>query len=310
LRTREDPVDGPDTEYSGIHQAIFQLLKTAPVKPAWLSVLSDLLMSLDFRHVAQPQNLSGVLSRWAATPGKGEGYYTYVEQKDELRCLIAAIYGRGFSAKASDVALRCAFYGKGALTKRDMEGGYKRDGNVYLLAAVFNEHIYSHSDLRKLLEDQVGFSDLKPRYEKNLKLMPASSILMKSGASPMMALGYMWRVLVNVFYIAVVLYVFNKLQGRSEAIITVAILGLIYVTIRSIAIWQGIGLTSGLKVIESDLIRLRELAHDEHARSRWDASKAESEALSRGRNKLFIDGFFLSIVSIICLFVLFGELGR
>jgi hypothetical protein len=132
----------------------------------------------------------------------------------------------------------------------------------------------------------------------------------KSGAFPMVALGYAWRVLINMFYVVVVLYVFDKLHGRPEAIITVAVLGLIYVTIRSIAIWQGIGLTSGLKAIESDLIRLRELAHDEHARSRWDASKAESEVVSRVHNKLLIDGFFLSIVSIICLFVLFGELGR
>ena len=71
----------------------------------------------------------------------------------------------------------------------------------------------------------------------------------------MVALGYTWRVLINVLYIAVVLYVLDKLQGRPEAI-TVAILGLIYVAIRSIAIGQGLGLANSLKIIEADLIRL------------------------------------------------------
>jgi hypothetical protein len=124
------------------------------------------------------------------------------------------------------------------------------------------------------------------------------------------AFGYGWRVLVNVFYVAVVLYVFDKLQGRSEAIVTVAVLGLIYVTIRSIAIGQVIALANSLKVIEADLIRVRELVRDEYARDRLEASKADSEVFSRERNKLFIDGFFLSIVSIICLFALFSQLGR
>jgi hypothetical protein len=220
------------------------------------------------------------------------------------------------SAKASDVALRCAFYGKGELTKKDMVAGYKRDGGVYLLAAMFNERVYSRWELRKLFEDQIEFSDLEPKYQANLKVInpTASSLAMPREhfeASPtMVAIGYAWRVLINVFYVGVVLYVFDKLQGRSEAIITVAVLGLIYVTIRSTAIGQGIGLTSGLKVIEADVIRLRELAHDEHARSRWNASKTESVVINRERNKLFIDGFFLSIVSIICLVVLFGELAK
>jgi hypothetical protein len=330
LRTKDDSDVGPDMGHYGIHQAIFRLLETAPVKPVWLRTLYDLLINLDFRHVAHPENLDSALSRWAAMPDKTkdgksfEGYYTNEELKDEFRCLIAALYGRGFrksrmilhgSANARDIALRCAFYGKGELTKKEMEAGYKRDGGVYLLAATFNERVYSHWELRKVFEDQIGFSDLEPKYQNNLKLInpTASSMAMpreKSRVSPMVALGYAWRILINILYIAVVLYVFDKLQGHSEAIITVAVLGLIYVTIRSMAIGQGIGLTSGLKVIESDLIRLRELACDEHARERWDASKAEAEVLNRARNKLLIDAFFLTIVSIICLVVLFGELGK
>jgi hypothetical protein len=125
------------------------------------------------------------------------------------------------------------------------------------------------------------------------------------------ALGYTWRVLVNVFYVAVVLYVFDKLHGRTETI-TVAVLGLVYVTIRGIAIWQGVGLSNSFKMMDADFTRIRELLGDEqHAHDRREAAKTGSKSLDRERNKLiFIDGIFLSIIGIICLLVLFTELGR
>lgn len=123
----------------------------------------------------------------------------------------------------------------------------------------------------------------------------------------MVALGYAWRVLANVFYVAVVLYVFDRLHGRPEAI-TVAVLGLVYVTFRSIAIGQASGLTGALKIIEADLIRIRELLNDEHAETRWEGAREDAKNMERMRIKLYIDGFFLSIVSLICLFVLFVAL--
>jgi hypothetical protein len=348
LNTNEDDEHGPDMGHYSIHKAIFRLLETAPVDVHWLRVLYELLMNLDFRQVAHPDKIDGVISRWATLVDRVEGgepfegYYTNVGLKDEFRCLIAALYGRGFSknkvilhgsATAPDIALRCAFYGKADLTKKDMEVSYERDSSAYVLAVIFNERIYSHPELRKFFEeDQLAFTDLERKYQDNLKLVKqgratddlikppetisssvairASTTSTESGASWMGSLGYTWRVLLNVFYVAVVLFVFDKLQGRSEVIITVAILGLIYVTIRSIAISQGMGLANALKVIESDLIRLRELVRDEHASDRWEASNADSKALSRERYKLFIDGLSLSVVSIICLWVLFVSLGR
>jgi hypothetical protein len=56
-----------------------------------------------------------------------EGNYTNVGLKDEFRCLIAALYGRRLSkygsANAPDVTVRCQFYGRDALTKKDVEAG-------------------------------------------------------------------------------------------------------------------------------------------------------------------------------------------
>jgi hypothetical protein len=95
LRTNEDSEAGPDMGHYRIHKAIFRLLEIAPVEPVWLRVLYDLLLNLNFIDVARPENLNGVLTRWAAMPDKAEdgelfeGYYTNVGLKDEFRCLIA-----------------------------------------------------------------------------------------------------------------------------------------------------------------------------------------------------------------------------
>jgi hypothetical protein len=121
------------------------------------------------------------------------------------------------------------------------------------------------------------------------------------------ALGYIWRVLVNLFYVAIILYVFEKLNGRHETTVLVAVLGLIYVTIRSIAIAQGHGLIEITKGLRGELLRVRELLHDEsiedHKRELTEAFEVVDRAMIKG----YIDGFFLGIVSLICLFVLFSE---
>jgi len=124
----------------------------------------------------------------------------------------------------------------------------------------------------------------------------------------MKVLGYVWRVLVNLFYVAIVLYVFAKLQGRHDTIILVAVLGLIYVTIRSIAIGQGHGLIGMAKSLTVDLMRIRELLRDEFIEDRRLSFKDDVEVADRLIIKAYIDGFFLGIVSLICLVVLFAEL--
>ena len=54
------------------------------------------------------------------------------------------------------------------------------------------------------------------------------------GAITLKIVGYIWRVLTNLLYLAVVLYALDQLHGRTETL-TISTLGLIYVTIRTIA---------------------------------------------------------------------------
>jgi hypothetical protein len=108
-----------------------------------------------------------------------EGNFTSLPMTQELRCYIAALYGRGFansysvqfgSPTAKDIALRCAYYARGSLTKKDMEAGYERDKDVYLFAASFNSSIITNRKLRQLFEEeQFGGSVLYLKHFAALK---------------------------------------------------------------------------------------------------------------------------------------------
>jgi hypothetical protein len=187
LITNEDDDFMPDMGHYGIHRAIFRLLEIAPVDIHWLRVLYGLLDHLDFRQVAHPETIKTVLSRWAQLDDKidgkpMEGYFTSLSIKDEFRCLIAALYGRTWSNNksavqgslwAADVAMRCAYYGNAELSAIKMRAGYKRDRNVYVFAAMYNDNIFSNHKLRKLFEKkQLAWagSGLSRRYLKNFEL--------------------------------------------------------------------------------------------------------------------------------------------
>jgi hypothetical protein len=145
--------DSPDLGFMGIQSAIFRLLEIAPVTIKWVWVLYALLDKLAPQQVATPEKIDHVLARWATlddrhSDGKViEAYHTSLSIKDEFRCLVAALYGRGFvnnafvvhgSLGARDVALRCAYYGKADITANEMKAGYKRDKEVFVFAVLVN----------------------------------------------------------------------------------------------------------------------------------------------------------------------------
>ena len=187
LKTRKDTEDMPDMGLYGIHKAIFSMLETAPVERLWLNRLWDFLGHLDFQDVASPERIEHVLFRWAElddrdSEGKpSEGFRTTLPLKDEFRCEIAALYGRGFegdhavqigSPKAKDVALRCAYYGKGDMTAKEMKAGFKRDGDAFTFAVLFNPKIYFRRELQQLVEEEfLAGNELWSLYERHKALV-------------------------------------------------------------------------------------------------------------------------------------------
>jgi len=116
-------------------------------------------------------------------------------------------------------------------------------------------------------------------------------------------LSYAWRVVSNALQLLVVLYVFSRLNVRFE-IIVISVLGLIYVSIRSIGylllrVLRNIALASA-----KEFAFLHKWAGEDVS---WrELEVAESEAgLTHITTKEGIDGVTLFCISLVCLYNLF-----
>jgi hypothetical protein len=174
--------EDPDLGHFRIQRTIFGLLERAPANGLWLHTLYELFDSLDPRLVASTDKIDHILERWAPITipldSKGRpwgGYWTSAPLLDEFRCMIAALYGRGYrdhksvilgSANASDAAVRCAYYGNARLSAKEMSEGYKRDSDLFTFAALYNDSIYLNRELRTLLETEYLSGDLVHKYRR------------------------------------------------------------------------------------------------------------------------------------------------
>lgn len=173
LITNKDYPEDPDLGYWNIHRAFITMLASVPTTEYWLSTLRQMLDRFDPGDLPSPEEpITPILERWAQAPvsekDRSSGYFTALSRRDEFRCLIAAIYGRHYyrekddkftssilgSPDSPDVVLRCAYYGKAQLTEKEMEDGFFRDEDVYLLAVLYNDSVYYKPALRKLLEEE------------------------------------------------------------------------------------------------------------------------------------------------------------
>lgn len=120
-------------------------------------------------------------------------------------------------------------------------------------------------------------------------------------------LGYLWTIAVNCFYLFIILAVFDKLHHRPEVVI-VAILGLIYVLIRGLGIGLSIYISVSMLQFNKQLQHIRLLLNDPSADAEAEELREAEERENKRWPKLYINMFFLSITSLICLFVLWSEL--
>jgi hypothetical protein len=120
------------------------------------------------------------------------------------------------------------------------------------------------------------------------------------------ALGYTWRIIGNVFYVLVVLFVFAHIAERDIKIV-VAVLGLIYVTIRWIALGQFFAYAPMLIGLVKSVDELKEAAGIPRLGTAEEYEEVDAQ-LKTTKVKAYIDGVFLSVISLICLFALFSAL--
>lgn len=119
-------------------------------------------------------------------------------------------------------------------------------------------------------------------------------------------LGYIWRVAFNLFYLLVVVVVLFDIRDPSEKAI-ISVLGLLYVTIRSIAISQGLA-TAG--IISAFQRQIDQIQFRVDGTFEMPDRSEELSYVETVRIKIYIDGVFLSIIGLVCLFAFFTAHNR
>lgn len=185
LLTREDTNDGPDMGHYYIQKDIFGMLEAVPTSKEWVRVLRWLLECLDPENTANPDDITAVLERWKLNengqedePEKKLYTVTGLTEREELRCLISAIYGTSYRRKSTailgspddeDVALRCSYYGNAKLTIDTIKVGYERDKEVFVLAAMMNHSVFHDRKLRQVFEDECLNGSWRYQYDRRLQ---------------------------------------------------------------------------------------------------------------------------------------------
>ena len=120
-------------------------------------------------------------------------------------------------------------------------------------------------------------------------------------------LGWLWLIVWNALYLLVVLYVLDRLQGRTEHIV-VSILGLIYVSARGHAIAHGIAMSRQALALDEEFTRIRGLLNDETLLAHKSEMVPLRELADRNYWKAITAAIFLSVISLVCLLNLFSHL--
>ena len=117
--------------------------------------------------------------------------------------------------------------------------------------------------------------------------------------------GYIWRVAVNLFFLVVVAAVLFDLRDPSEKSI-ISVLGLLYVTIRSIAISQGL---ASMGVISAFQRQIDQIHFRVDGTFEMPDQNNQLEQVEIIKVKIYIDSFFLAIISLVCLYSFFTAHG-
>jgi hypothetical protein len=120
----------------------------------------------------------------------------------------------------------------------------------------------------------------------------------------MIIVGYIWKVIVNIVILLIVATALDKLHDRSDTLI-ISVLGMIYVTIRTIHGFQGLAIVEIAFRHQEQLDAIRSWIDGTY--SPGDRSE-EWAVYKRVRAKFYIDGCFLGLISLMCALTFFTHL--
>jgi hypothetical protein len=163
-----------DSGHDRIHRAIWWFVEHAPFNDILAQIILNTLVRLNPEQVYLPNSIDATLDRWGQLGlrkgSKAENTLTGLTRQEELRCLIASLYGKKTGAlsdateSSPDIAHRCCYYANARLNSRQIRAGYERDAGAFLLAAVGNVGILLNRDKSAVLEQYLGDDWLTHRY--------------------------------------------------------------------------------------------------------------------------------------------------
>lgn len=115
-------------------------------------------------------------------------------------------------------------------------------------------------------------------------------------------LAYVWRIFVNLMMLLIIAVTLSGARGRFESTV-ISLLGLIYITIRSVGIGHAMIYFAFGNALDAELTQIRELLGDSRLDHQLEVE--ETKKISRGKiRRLYVDSAFLSIAFIIFLIAL------
>src|SRR5271169_835997 len=115
-----------------------------------------------------------------------------------------------------------------------------------------------------------------------------------------------WRIAANVFYLLVVWYVLDQLRGGPEKI-TVPVLGVIYVTIRTIGYGNAYFSMKLALVLDDMNNKLNRLIDPGYQRDSEELKEAR-RIMEANQARSYVDLASLGLISLMCLWYLFNAI--
>jgi hypothetical protein len=119
----------------------------------------------------------------------------------------------------------------------------------------------------------------------------------------MTALGYIWCVIRNLIEFLIVLGILYSVHERFQMMV-MTVLGILYVTIRSVAIYQGMTQISFTQALDFEFVRIRNLLGDARSEDEQDLMREGEKNRNRLYKKIYINGTFLFFIWCLCVYKL------
>jgi hypothetical protein len=178
---------GPDLDAHDISKSIAAFARIVPVSELGARTLISVLIKVHSHVVGESQShhaeMLGRWREWNYEPEKEREYGRSENLKSEVLALLGAVIGSYSTLDSSgkhssgsiasfdstDLSERCAFYSSQILSIEQLENGYKKDGDYFLLSVFRNSSVMWNRAHRNFIEERLP-NYLVPQYKHHCRL--------------------------------------------------------------------------------------------------------------------------------------------